>query len=65
MVKHLSKIKQIFALGISSFVLFITILSIPTNHLANNAGEDKLVYVIPIEDAVERGLEAFLIRSTN
>lgn len=28
------------------------------------AGAGKLVYVIPIEDEVERGLEAFLIRST-
>ena len=28
-------------------------------------GADKLVYMIPIEDEVERGLEAFLIRSTN
>src|SRR5690625_5193491 len=30
----------------------------------NQDGKDKLVYVIPIEDEVERGLEAFLIRST-
>lgn len=28
-------------------------------------GEDKLVYFIPVENEVERGLEAFLIRSTN
>src|SRR5699024_5363697 len=31
----------------------------------NEIGADKLVYMIPIEDEVERGLEAFLIRSTN
>lgn len=31
---------------------------------AQNNGENKLVYVIPIEDEVERGLEAFLIRAT-
>ena len=28
-------------------------------------GEDKLVYIIPIKKEVERGLEAFLIRSTD
>ncbi len=28
-------------------------------------GEGKLVYVIPIEDTVERGLEAFVKRTTN
>src|SRR5699024_1328591 len=27
--------------------------------------KDKLVYVIPIENEVERGLEAFLVRSTD
>jgi membrane-bound serine protease (ClpP class) len=32
---------------------------------ANEDGDGKLVYVIPIEKEVERGLEAFLIRSTN
>src|SRR5699024_5208330 len=31
----------------------------------NEIGADKLVYMIPIEDEVERGLEAFLIRSIN
>ena len=31
----------------------------------NSSGEDKLVYVIPVEKEVERGLEAFLVRSTN
>lgn len=28
-------------------------------------GDDKLVYIVPVEKEVERGLEAFLIRSTN
>lgn len=28
-------------------------------------GADKLVYLVPIENEVERGLEAFLVRSTN
>lgn len=32
---------------------------------AEKDGEDQLVYFIPIEKEVERGLEAFLIRSTN
>lgn len=31
----------------------------------NSSGEDKLVYIIPVEKEVERGLEAFLVRSTN
>ncbi|KAB8126942.1 nodulation protein NfeD [Gracilibacillus oryzae] len=30
-----------------------------------NEGEGKLVYVIPIENTVERGLEAFIRRTTN
>lgn len=32
---------------------------------SEKTGTDKLVYVIPIENEVERGLEAFLVRSTN
>ncbi len=32
---------------------------------ANDNGDGKLVYVVPIENEVERGLESFLIRSTN
>ncbi|MBO1003484.1 nodulation protein NfeD [Pseudogracilibacillus auburnensis] len=32
---------------------------------AEKEGENKLVYIIPIENEVERGLEAFLVRSTN
>ena len=32
---------------------------------AESQGEGKLVYIIPIEKEVERGLEAFLKRSTN
>lgn len=32
---------------------------------ANDEERDQLVYIIPVEKEVERGLEAFLIRSTN
>lgn len=32
---------------------------------SNPSGNDKLVYIIPVEEEVERGLEAFLTRSTN
>lgn len=49
-------------------LLFFTIVSllfsaIPLIKAADN-GEGKLVYVIPIEKEVERGLEAFLTRAT-
>lgn len=48
--------------------LFIMIITMFCNQLlvnAENSGTGKLVYVIPIEKEVERGLEAFLERSTN
>lgn len=32
---------------------------------ADEEGDGKLVYIIPIEKEVERGLEAFLVRATN
>ncbi len=38
---------------------------IPTYEKSQASGENKLVYIVPIEKEVERGLEAFLIRSTN
>src|SRR5699024_1299151 len=34
-------------------------------NISKSASKDKLVYIIPIENQVERGLEAFLVRSTN
>lgn len=37
----------------------------PLTIQAETQGEGKLVYIIPIEKEVERGLEAFLKRSTN
>ncbi|MEI3606853.1 nodulation protein NfeD [Pseudogracilibacillus sp. SE30717A] len=37
----------------------------PTLDKSQANGENKLVYIIPIEKEVERGLEAFLTRSTN
>lgn len=34
-------------------------------NLSSAESKDKLVYIVPIENEVERGLEAFLVRSTN
>lgn len=48
-----------------SVIFTITLLSGTLLIQANTDGDGKLVYVIPIENEVERGLEAFLIRSTN
>lgn len=48
-------------------ILLIITALLTTNVSLTNAEEDgkgKLVYVIPIENDVERGLEAFLVRST-
>lgn len=39
-------------------------LMFPVNLWAQGQGEGKLVYVVPIEKEVERGLEAFLKRAT-
>ncbi|HLS66446.1 MAG TPA: nodulation protein NfeD [Pseudogracilibacillus sp.] len=47
------------------FLLFITIFIQPLFSYADDAGKGNLVYVIPIEKEVERGLESFLIRTTN
>ncbi|WP_407058246.1 NfeD family protein [Tigheibacillus jepli] len=48
-------------------VAFVWLFFAPgsTNVHANEEGQGKLVYVIPIENEVERGLEAFLERSIN
>ncbi|WP_442962157.1 NfeD family protein [Pseudogracilibacillus sp. SE30717A] len=50
------------------FLTFFLLLSLsfnPTLDKSQANGENKLVYIIPIEKEVERGLEAFLTRSTN
>src|SRR5690625_2001542 len=46
-------------------MLFLFLLFIPSFTYANQDGKNQLVYFIPIENEVERGLEAFLIRATN
>ncbi|MGM8213518.1 NfeD family protein [Virgibacillus sp. W0430] len=45
--------------------LFSFIPTIAAKENGNSEGKDKLVYIIPIENEVERGLEAFLERTTN
>lgn len=51
------------------FVLFtcamIMVIGLPTLISADDEGKGQLVYVIPIEKEVERGLEAFLVRTTS
>lgn len=59
----LSKRRVIYPI-MMSVILAITLLSGTLLAGAEGNGEGKVVYVIPIEDTVERGLEAFLIRST-
>lgn len=61
------KIKKILGYLFIALTLVVVITSLisDTNFAhADDKGEGKLVYVIPIENEVERGLEAFLIRST-
>lgn len=60
--------RQIYFIGaLIACALFIA-TNIPVNTVAQDDNQDverkDLVYVIPIEDEVERGLEAFLTRST-
>ena len=46
-------------------IVYLTISGMPEKSAqAADSGDGKLVYVIPIEKEVERGLEAFLIRAT-
>jgi membrane-bound serine protease (ClpP class) len=47
----------------SLFIILFLFLPSGISH-ANDQGGGKLIYVIPIEDDVERGLEAFLSRTT-
>ncbi|MBU5466436.1 nodulation protein NfeD [Virgibacillus sp. MSJ-26] len=52
---------------ITLFVVILTLLSFDNlEHItaADSEGEGKLVYVVPVENEVERGLEAFLKRVT-
>ncbi|WP_407702988.1 NfeD family protein [Virgibacillus tibetensis] len=44
--------------------LFFTVFSLHQHTQASDSGKGKLVYFIPIEKEVERGLEAFLARTT-
>lgn len=46
-------------------VFITTIISLPSHSTADTTSKNKLVYFIPIENEVERGLEAFLIRATD
>src|SRR5699024_11622038 len=48
-----------------SVIFTITLLNGTLLIHAHDHGEGKLVYIVPIENEVERDLEAFLIRSTN
>ena len=48
----------------SVLIFFSSSFMLPAMDKAGANGEDKLVYFIPIENEVERGLEAFLERTT-
>lgn len=56
--------KSLIILLISSIILFIMPLFIKEIETHASQGEGKLVYIIPVEKEVERGLEAFLKRAT-
>src|SRR5699024_5813777 len=55
--------KKIFTFYILLLTLLLTVVLPPEKNAED--GSNKLVYMIPIENEVERGLEAFLVRSTN
>src|SRR5690625_1229481 len=61
----LSKKNNMILFTIPFVILFLFLLIIPSFTKANQSGENQLVYFIPIENEVERGLEAFLIRATD
>ncbi|WP_058307408.1 NfeD family protein [Gracilibacillus massiliensis] len=57
--------KKFFISLLLALPLFVFIFNIDSNYVsAEDNGEGKIVYVIPIENTVERGLEAFLKRTT-
>ena len=45
--------------------LLLFMMTLPMLTMADNQGEGQLVYVIPVEHEVEKGLYAFLKRSIN
>lgn len=55
--------KKIFTFYILLLTLLLTVVLPPEKNAEDSS--NKLVYIIPIENEVERGLEAFLVRSTN
>src|SRR5690625_4382413 len=57
--------KQIKLFSIFLILFLLIPFTLMTSHKTEASGENKLVYIIPIENEVERGLEAFLKRSTN
>ncbi|WP_017472616.1 NfeD family protein [Amphibacillus jilinensis] len=59
--------RRLIYLFLSMMLVSIGVFSLvkTDNVEASESGEGKLVYVIPIEKEVERGLEAFLRRTTN
>lgn len=57
-MKRISRITSLLIVFL--IILFIFGLQIPSNEAS---GEGKLVYIIPVEKEVERGLEAFLKRT--
>ncbi|GAE91148.1 hypothetical protein JCM21714_86 [Gracilibacillus boraciitolerans JCM 21714] len=59
--------KRIFTwfLLFSSALIFCSMTFVDQAKADTNGGERKLVYIIPIENNVERGLEAFLKRTTS
>lgn len=48
-----------------SVISILTVFLQPANPQADENGNDELVYVIPIENTVERGMVAFLNRTTS
>lgn len=60
--------RQIYFIGalVTSILILLTILPFDKSAQGENQEVEKkdLIYIIPIEDEVERGLEAFLTRST-
>ncbi len=61
----LKKYVSVLLVSISIITALFTFTnSFQTEVLAEDSGEGKLVYVIPIENEVERGLEAFIRRTT-
>src|SRR5690625_921188 len=55
--------KKIFTFYILLLTLLLTVVLPPEKNAEDSS--NKLVYIIPIENEVERGLEAFLVRSTD